>query len=297
MGIVNLTDDSFSGDGVGRNLDAALRRAAELRDAGADIIDAGAESARADRPVLDARQEADLAATVIAALVREGHYVSSDTYKLEVARAALQAGAAIINDISGLTLGTGAAEEAAMAGAGYVLNYSYSVPKRRPDSPPVYTDVVAETLGWVFERVEQLRALGLEDAQVAIDPGIAFGKSHDEDLQVLRRVGEFTTLGLPVLLAHSRKNFIGSVNGRPPADRDLETHVATALAYAQGARIFRVHDVAGARRALEIARAIASGRPGDYAPDATSWPWAADASATHMTAAQPDKPAPKGQRW
>jgi dihydropteroate synthase len=297
MGIVNLTDDSFSGDGVGRNLDAALRRAAELRDAGADIIDAGAESARADRPVLDARQEADLAATVIAALVREGHYVSSDTYKLEVARAALQAGAAIINDISGLTLGAGAAEEAARAGAGYVLNYSYSVPKRRPDSPPVYADVVTETLGWMFERMDELRALGLADAQVVIDPGIAFGKSHDEDVQVLRRVGEFTTLGLPVLLAHSRKNFIGSVNGRPPADRDLETHVATALAYAQGARIFRVHDVAGARRALEIARTIASGRPGDYAPDATSWPWAAGASATHMTAAQPDKPAPQGQRW
>ena len=97
----------------------------------------------------------------------------------------------------------------------------------------------------MFEKTDQLRRLGLHDAQIAIDPGIAFGKSHDEDLQMLRRLGELTTLGLPLLLAHSRKNFIGSVTMRTPPERDLETHVASALAYAQGARIFRVHDAEG----------------------------------------------------
>ena len=141
-----------------------------------------------------------------------------------------------------------------------------------------------------------LRPLALSDDQIALDPGIAFGKSHDEDLQVIRRIGEFASLGLPVLLAHSRKNFIGSISGRGPADRDLETHLATVEAYLQGARIFRVHDVAGTRRALDFAEALAA-EAGSFAPDDSSWPWRAGASATHMTASSPDKPAPPGQRW
>jgi dihydropteroate synthase len=297
MGILNLTDDSFSGDGIGRDPSAALRRAAELRDAGAGIIDVGAETARADRPVLDMVEEAALVAPVVETLQREGHIVSIDTYKPSVARAALDAGAHIVNDISGLTQGTGAAEEAARSRAGYVLNYSYSVPKRRPDKPPRYTDVVVETLSWMFERVAALRALGLEDDNIAADPGIAFGKSHAEDLEVVRRIGELTSLGLPVLLAHSRKNFIGSISGLPPSDRDLETHIATALACQQGARIFRVHDPIGARRALAFAAALTTNPLTHYAPDAESWPWRAGASAPHTTTASPDKPAPSGQRW
>jgi dihydropteroate synthase len=297
MGVLNLTEDSFSGDGVGREVDSALRRADALRAAGADIIDVGAESARADRPVMDEAAETDLVHTAIAALVRDGHCISSDSYKPAVARAALAAGADVVNDISGLTLGLGAALEAAASRAGYVLNYSYSVPKRRPDSPPLYEDVVAETVAWMGERLAQLEAAGMDAAHIAVDPGIAFGKSHDEDIQVLRRIGELTTFGQPVLLAHSRKNYIGSITGQPPAARDLETHISAALAYAQGARIFRVHDAAGARRALDIAAAIVTANAGDFAPDAESWPWRAGASAAHMTNATPDKSAPKGQRW
>ncbi|WP_322797090.1 dihydropteroate synthase [Tepidiforma sp.] len=297
MGILNLTDDSFSGDGVGRDVAAALRAAESLRAAGADLIDVGAESARADRPVLEPAQEAEIVARAVEALVREGHAVSSDTYKPEVARAALAAGAELVNDISGLTLGTRAAAEAARAGAGYVLNYSYSVPKRRPDSPPVYEDVVTETVAWMEERLEMLWEAGLEREQVAIDPGIAFGKSHDEDLQMIRRIGELGTFGMPLLLAHSRKNFIGSVGGLPPAERDLETHVVSALAFAQGVRIFRVHDVAGARRALEMAAAVAAREAGAFAPGEGSWPWRAGASAAHMTRAEPAIAPPPGQRW
>ncbi len=297
MGILNLTEDSFSGDGVGISLESALQRAEALRAAGAHVVDVGAESARADRPVLEEAEEARRVSLVVSALAREGHVVSSDTYKPLVARAALESGAEIINDISGLTLGTGAAEEAARARAGYVLNYSFSVPKRRPDSPPRYEDVVAETVGWMEERLQALREAGLARESIAIDPGIAFGKSHDEDLQVLRRIGELRTSGQPVLLAHSRKNFIGSVGGLAPADRDLETHVASALAFDQGVRVFRVHDPAGARRALAIAAAVSAGVPADFAPDATSWPWRAGSSAAHMTNAAPDKEAPAGQRW
>ena len=309
VGILNLTDDSFSGDGVGADVAAALRHAELLRAAGADIIDVGAETARADRPVMDALEEARVVGPVVAALSREGHIVSSDTYKALVARTALVAGAEIINDISGLTLGTGAAQEAVGAGAGYVLNYSYSVPKRRPDSPPHYDDVVAETVAWMDPRIASLEALGLGRAQIAIDPGIAFGKSHDEDIQILRRVGELTTFGQPLLLAHSRKNYIGSIGGQrpagggasgggwPPAARDLETHITSALAYEQGVRLFRVHDVEGTRRALEVADALSNAVAGQFAPDGESWPWREGASAPHMTIAAPDKRAPDGQRW
>lgn len=297
MGILNLTDDSFSGDGVGADVDRALARAASLRESGADIIDVGGESARADRPVREPAAEVRLVAPVVAALSREGHTISIDTYKPEVARAALDAGAAIVNDISGLTAGAAAATVAARAGAGYVLNYSYTVPKRRPDSPPFYRDVVAETLSWMFERIEMLRTAGLPREAIAIDPGIAFGKSHDEDLQVLRRLGEFTSCGLPLMIAHSRKNFIGSISGLPPAERDLETHVATVLAYVRGARIFRVHDVAGTRRALAVAEAIVEAEPGQFAPDGESWPWRAGASAAHMTRGRAEAAPPPGQRW
>lgn len=297
MGIVNLTEDSFSGDGVGRDATSALARAEELRKAGADIIDVGAETARADRPSLEPQVEAELVRPVIAALVREGHLVSIDTYKPPVARAALFSGAEIVNDISGLTLGTAAAEEAGRAKAGYVLNYSFSVPKRRPDSPPVYEDVVAETVDWMARRLWQLEGAGMDRASIAIDPGIAFGKSHAEDIAMLRRLGELRTFGLPVLLAHSRKNFLGSITGRPPTDRDMETHLASSFAYEQGARIFRVHDVAGARRALDLAHALLSEPLATYAPAEGSWPWRAGASAEHMTTGAADKAAPSGQRW
>ena len=297
MGILNLTEDSFSGDGVGRSMDAALRRADQLRVDGADIIDVGGETARADRPALKAAAERDLVAPVVERLVREGHVVSIDTYKAPVAVAALAAGAELVNDISGLTTGEGAAAVAAVGKAGYVLNYSFSVPKRRPDSPPQYMNVVADTVTWFHSRLALLRAVGLATDQIAIDPGIAFGKSHDEDLQILRRLDALRGLGFPVLLAHSRKNYIGSVTGRPPTDRDTETHVTTVLAYQQGVRIFRVHDVAGTRRALTMAEAIVSAAPGAFAPDNQSWPWRAGASAAHMTNLSPDKPAPAGQRW
>ena len=297
MGIVNLTDDSFSGDGVGRDAASALARAEELRAAGADIIDVGAETARADRPSLDSGAEAELVRPLIAALVREKHLVSIDTYKPQVARAALFSGAEIVNDISGLTLGTGAADEAKRAGAGYVLNYSFSVPKRRPDAPPVYEDVVAETVEWMARRLWQLESGGMERAHIAIDPGIAFGKSHAEDIAMLRRLGELRTFGLPVLLAHSRKNFLGSISGRPPAERDMETHLASSFAYEQGARIFRVHDVAGAKRALELAYALLAEPSATFAPGDGSWPWRAGSSAAHMTKVEGDKRAPAGQRW
>ncbi len=171
------------------------------------------------------------------------------------------------------------------------------MPKQRPGTPPVYEDVVRETAAWMFDRLERLRAAGLPEECVAVDPGIAFGKSHDEDLQVLRRLAELGAPGLPLLVAHSRKNFIGSVAGNAPAERDLETHVVTALAYVAGARIFRVHDAAGATRALAMAAALSTAAAGAFAPDEGSWPWRAGAEAAHMTVGGAERAAPPGQRW
>ncbi|MCZ7578925.1 MAG: dihydropteroate synthase [Dehalococcoidia bacterium] len=297
MGILNLTDDSFSGDGVGQDVAGAMDGAEALRAAGADIIDLGAESARADRPVMDERQEAELVGRVVEQLTTEGHVVSIDTYKGTVARAALEAGAEIVNDISGLTLGVAAAQEAAGAGGGIRAELQLLGAQAPARCSPVYVDVVSETVAWMETQLAELARTGLGRRHIAIDPGIAFGKSHDEDIQVLRRIGELRTFGQPVMLAHSRKNFIGSINGRPPPARDLETHAASALAFAQGVRIFRVHDSEGARRALEMAAAIVSGQAGDFRPSEDSWPWRAGASAAHMTEAAPDKAAPRGQRW
>ena len=177
------------------------------------------------------------------------------------------------------------------------MNYSFSAPKRRPDEPPQYSDVVTETVGWLEERLARLNECGLPRESIAIDPGIAFGKSHDEDVQMLRRLGELRTFGQPVLLAHSRKNFIGSINGSLPADRDIETHAASVLAFAEGVRVFRVHDVAGTRRALAMAAAIVTAPKGAFAPDDGSWPWSAGAGSAHMTSVDADKAAPSGQRW
>ncbi len=274
MAILNLTDDSFSHDGTGADLDAAVRRAVQAAEDGADIIDIGAESARADVPVRDAGEEAQVAGEAVRRIAREVDLaISADTYKGPVAEAALQAGAHIINDIGGFMYDTATAEAAAKHGAALVINYTYERPKVRPSEPPRYDDLIAAHQAFFRDRIATARRAGVADASLIIDPGIAFGKSHDEDLEVLRRLPEFCALGHPLLVAASRKHFIGSVQGLPPEQRDEATAAVTALCIAGGADIVRVHDVRGNVRAARVADAIVRGRPGDYAATAASWPW------------------------
>lgn len=276
MGIVNLTADSFSGDGVGRDVDAAVERARRLLDEGADIIDIGAESARADVPVADPREEIAVIVPVVERLVRETDaLISVDTYKPDVAEAALRAGAHIVNDIGGFKQGTGTAEVAARHGAALVLNYTYERPKVRPLRPPVYADLIGEHLAFLRERIEMAVRAGVPEEALIVDPGIAFGKSHDEDLEILRRLGRFGELGRPLLIAPSRKHVIGAVLGLPPVERLEGTAAVVALAVAQGADIVRVHDVRAMSRVVRMADAIVRGRLGDYAPGEGSWPWPA----------------------
>jgi dihydropteroate synthase len=279
MAIVNLTDDSFSGDGTGHDIDAAVRRAVAAVAEGADIIDCGGESARSDVASRDPDEEAQTVGAAIARIASEtGAIVSVDTYKGPVARAALEAGARMINDIGGFKNDTGTAEAAAAFGAGLVINFTYERPKVRPSEPPAYDDLIAAHLAFLRERIAIAERLGVAADAIVVDPGIAFGKSHDEDIQVLRRLGEFRALGRPILVAASRKHFIGSVTGLPPDQRDEATAAVTALCIAQGVDIVRVHDMRANVRAARIADAIVRGAAGDYAATEASWPWAAEAT-------------------
>ena len=278
MAILNLTEDSFSGDGAGADLDAAVRRAVTAATDGADIIDVGAESARADVPVRDANEEAQIIGEAIRRIAAEtGTLTSVDTYKGPVAEAALQAGACIVNDIGGFMYDTGTAEAAAKYGAALVINYTYERPKIRPAEPPRYDDLIGAHMAFFRDRIAKAEAVGVASDALILDPGIAFGKSHDEDLEVLRRLGEFRTFGRPLLVAASRKHFVGSVAGLPPDQRDEATAAVTALNIAYGADIVRVHDVRTTVRAARIADAIVRSRPGAYAATPESWPWWSEA--------------------
>ena len=280
MAILNLTDNSFSGDGAGDDVDEALRRAVQAEADGADIIDIGAESARADVPVRDAAEEAAFVANAIDRISREvGLVISADTYKGPVAAAAVQAGAHIINDIGGFKYGVETATVAAVTGAALVINYTYERPKIRPAEPPQYDDVIAAHIDFLRDRMQMASDAGVASDHLILDPGIAFGKSHDEDLEILRRLTDFRALGLPLLVAASRKHFIGSVTGLPPGERDEATAAVTALNIAFGADIVRVHDVRTTVRAARIADAIVRGAAGDFAPTPESWPWSADTPA------------------
>ena len=279
MAILNLTDNSFSGDGVGSDLDEAVRRAVQSEAEGADIIDVGAESARAEVPVRAAPQEAEIVGEAVRRISAECDLViSADTYKPQVAEAALQAGAHMINDIAGLKEGTGTAELAARHGAAFVVNYTYERPKVRPKDPPQYEDLIGAHVAFLRDGVVRALASGVLDSSIVVDPGIAFGKSHDEDLEVLRRLDAFKTLGAPLLVAASRKHFIGSVTGVPPGERDSATLAVTALAIARGADVVRVHDVLANVQAARMADAIIRGRAGDFGSTPASWPWHVDAN-------------------
>lgn len=279
MGILNVTDDSFSGDGLLGDAAAIVARARRFVAEGADILDVGGESARADVRSLGEEEEIARVAPVIERLVAEvDAVVSIDSYKPAVVEAAVRAGARLVNDIGGFKLGTGTAEVAARFGVPLVINFTYERPKVRPASPPVYDNLIGEHLAFFRERIAMAVATGVPAEQLVVDPGVAFGKSHDEDLEVLRRLRDFTVLGRPILVAASRKHLIGSVLGLPPEERLEGTAAITAISIANGADIVRVHDVLAMARVARMTDALVRAQPGDFAPTPASWPWAANAA-------------------
>lgn len=258
MGIVNASPDSFSDAGERRTLEQRVELAAGLLEAGADIIDVGGESGVTTTPAVDPDVEIARVAPLVERVAGElGAPVSVDTYKPDVARAAIEAGACIVNDVSGLR-DPALARVCAEAGAALVLMHTYAPPKRKLLDPAndgrVSRDVVAFLRGRMALAAEQ----GLSAEHIVLDPGPDFGKTPAQTVESLRGLDAVLGLGRPVLLAISRKDFVGAVTGRPPRERGAGTLAALAWGVDAGAHVFRVHDVAAAADFLAV-RAVLRG--------------------------------------
>jgi dihydropteroate synthase len=250
MGVLNATPDSFSDVGGSRSLDDRLRQAAELIAAGADILDIGGESNRTDRPAVGAAEEIERVAPLVERVVAEfGVTVSVDTYKPPVAEAAVAAGAQIVNDISGLA-DDGLARLCARTGAALVLMHTPVAPKHQSFDDARVHDVA----GWMREHIARAQALGARE--LILDPGPDFGKTPAQTVAVLRDLPALVALGHPVLLAVSRKDFIGAIVRRRPRERLAGTLAAVGHGVDAGAAIVRVHDVAEVHDYLAVRAAL-----------------------------------------
>jgi dihydropteroate synthase len=260
MGIVNVSDDSFSGDGLKGDTAAAIAQAKAQAAAGADIIDLGAESTRPGAAPVSFQQEIQRLVPVIEALRQELPQVllSVDTRNAGTMRAAAVAGAHLINDISALG-GEGSLEAAIRSGLPVVLMHMQGEPGSM-QSAPQYDDVTAEVRDYLAGRIAACRAAGLPRDRILIDPGIGFGKTVDHNLTLLQRLQAFRLLGYPLLVGVSRKSFIGAIAREADAQRRLPGSIAAALwAAQQGAKILRVHDVPETVQALEVWQAMSRG--------------------------------------
>lgn len=254
MGVVNLSDDSFSGDGLHGDAEAAVAQGRRLIDEGADILDLGAESSRPGATPIPAQQEIDRLLPVIETLRDGGVPLSVDTVKPEVMRAALAAGADMINDINALRA-PGALEAVAGSAAAVCLMHMQGAPGTMQNAPH-YRDVVAEVAEFLGERVAAAEAAGIAMDRIAVDPGFGFGKTLEHNLELLRRLGELVVPGLPLLVGLSRKSLLGLVTGRGATERVHAGIAAHVMAVLRGARIVRVHDVAATRDALAVLQAV-----------------------------------------
>jgi dihydropteroate synthase len=224
-----------------------------MRADGADLIDVGGESSVTDRPAVEAAVESARVAPLVERLAREGVPVSVDTWKAEVARAALDAGASMINDVSGLR-DPAVADACAATGAALVVMHTRAAPKEKRF--PGYDDVTADVLDFLRERIALARERGVGEDQIVADPGPDFAKTPAETVELLRRLGELAALGRPLLLAVSRKDFVGALTGRAPRDRLAGTLAAIGAGCDAGASIVRVHDVRAARDYLDVRAAL-----------------------------------------
>jgi len=256
MGIVNASPDSFSDAGAFPDLDARVALARELLEAGADIIDVGGESGITLRPPVAVQEEIERVVPLVRRLVSElDATVSVDTYKPPVAEAAIAAGAVIVNDVSGLR-DPALADVCARTGAALVLMHTRAAPKQRLQDPELYDDVVADVIGFLAERIDCARARGVRDEQLILDPGPDFAKTPAQTIALLARLEELHALGRPLLLAVSRKDFIGALTGRKPGERLAGTLAAIGHGVDAGAHILRVHDVAATADFLVVRAAL-----------------------------------------
>jgi len=257
MGIVNASPDSFSDGGLHAGGDAQLALAADLLAAGADILDIGGESASTGRPPVEVEQEIERVAPLIERITGElGALVSVDTYKPAVARAAIAAGARIVNDVSGLR-DQGLADVCASSGAALVVMHTRAAPRRHLQDPELYGEITGEVIAFLGERIEVALARGVHPQQLIVDPGPDFAKTPAQTIRLLGEIDRLHELGRPLLMAISRKDFIGALTGRAPRERLAGTLAALAHGVEHGAHIFRVHDVAAAADFLAVRAALA----------------------------------------
>jgi dihydropteroate synthase len=256
MGIVNVTPDSFSGDGLGVNAEAAIAQGSQMAEEGADMLDVGGESTRPGSEPVGEEEELGRVLPVVEGLAAELDVpISIDSYKSAVVRAALAKGASIVNDISGLHADEAVAQAAADAGAALVVMHIQGTP-RDMQKDPKYADVIGVIGEYLEEGIAVARAAGVGEDQIVVDPGIGFGKTLEHNLEILRRLRELRSLGYPVMVGTSRKSMIGTILDLPVGERVEGTAATVALAVAAGADIVRVHDVKEMARVARVADAV-----------------------------------------
>ena len=257
MGVINVTPDSFSDGGLYLEPTAAIDAGRAMIEQGADLVDIGGESTRPGAESVPVVEELRRVIPVVEAIVADGALVSIDTSKPLVARAALDAGAEIVNDVTAAAA-PGMTDVLGESGAGVVLMHMKGTP-RTMQREPTYDDVVGEVATFLDTKAHQVIDAGVAPAAIAIDPGIGFGKTVTHNLELIDGLEKLAGLGFPVVLGTSRKTFLGRVAGiEDAAGRDGVTAVTTALGFERGARVFRVHDVVSSRAALSLAAAIVS---------------------------------------
>lgn len=257
MGVLNVTPDSFSDGGQFNTLDAALIHARSLVAAGADILDIGGQSTRPQAEEISLQAELDRVLPVIQALRQEMDVpISIDTTRSAVAQAAIETGADVVNDISGATFDPAMLSTVAALQVPAILMHLRGTPQTMQQMTD-YTDLLGEITEFLDARVAAAIAAGIDRSQIAIDPGIGFAKTWDQNLELLRRLPEFQAIGLPILVGTSRKSFIGKILNQPdPKARVWGTAATCCAAIAGGADILRVHDVRELHEVCQVADAI-----------------------------------------
>jgi len=256
MGIVNATPDSFSDGGRRPTLELRLELAHELAAAGARVLDVGGESGITNRPPVDPAEEIERVVPLIEVIAAElDVLISVDTYKPAVAAAAIEAGAAIVNDVSGLR-DPDLARVCARTGAALVVMHTAAPPKQRLQDPDHYADVLGEVIGFLAERLALARSLGVAEEQLIVDPGPDFTKTPAQTIELLRGGARLHELGRPVLMALSRKDFVGALTGRIPSERGAGTLAALGHGLDLGGHIFRLHDIAAAADFIAVRSAL-----------------------------------------
>ena len=259
MGVLNVTPDSFSDTGKYFGVEASVRRAWEIAEEGADILDIGGESTRPGSAGISAEEEIGRIVPTLELLSKGPEYpipISVDTNKSEVARAALERGAAIINDASGMTMDPRIGSVAAEYGAALILMHMRGTPETMQMLPPS-PDILCEIDAWAKDAAVRASACGVPSDRIILDPGVGFGKTADQNVEIIVNISRLAANGFPVLIGTSRKAFIGAFTRKPPHERIFGTCATVAASILYGAHIVRVHDVAAARDVADMTDVIA----------------------------------------